>query len=158
MRRGYLRPFATRRRLRVFRGGGLRRPSRPPSDRSLFASSQVLILPILFKKQNAASKRRCFAFGRDDRIRTCGLCVPNATLYQTEPHPVTQNILPHFFEFVYCPAQYFTCFFSVLYSTARQPARIYPFSYYTGPRLYVRRPFPTCLWSYEQGRRSDNRP
>ena len=26
--------------------------------------------------------------GRDDRIRTCGLCVPNATLYQAEPHPV----------------------------------------------------------------------
>ena len=24
--------------------------------------------------------------GRDDRIRTCGLCVPNATLYQAEPH------------------------------------------------------------------------
>ncbi len=24
--------------------------------------------------------------GRDDRIRTCGLCVPNAALYQTEPH------------------------------------------------------------------------
>ena len=27
-------------------------------------------------------------YGRDDRIRTCGLCVPNATLYQAEPHPV----------------------------------------------------------------------
>ena len=26
-------------------------------------------------------------YGRDDRIRTCGLCVPNATLYQAEPHP-----------------------------------------------------------------------
>ena len=25
-------------------------------------------------------------YGRDDRIRTCGLCVPNAALYQTEPH------------------------------------------------------------------------
>ena len=24
--------------------------------------------------------------GRDDRIRTCDLCVPNAALYQTEPH------------------------------------------------------------------------
>ena len=24
--------------------------------------------------------------GRDDRIRTCGLCVPNAALYQAEPH------------------------------------------------------------------------
>ena len=26
--------------------------------------------------------------GRGDRIRTCGLCVPNAALYQTEPHLV----------------------------------------------------------------------
>ena len=42
-----------------------------------------------------------FQLGRDDRIRTCGLCVPNATLYQTEPHPVTQNILSHSSKFVY---------------------------------------------------------
>ena len=28
--------------------------------------------------------------GRDDRIRTCDLCVPNAALYQTEPHLVNQ--------------------------------------------------------------------
>ena len=39
--------------------------------------------------------------GRGDRIRTCGLCVPNATLYQAEPHPVTQNILSYFQNFVY---------------------------------------------------------
>src|SRR6056297_3331914 len=26
-------------------------------------------------------------FGRDERIRTSGLRVPNAALYQTEPHP-----------------------------------------------------------------------
>ena len=26
--------------------------------------------------------------GRDDRIRTCGILVPNQALYQTEPHPV----------------------------------------------------------------------
>jgi hypothetical protein len=26
-------------------------------------------------------------FGRDDWIRTSDLCVPNAALYQTEPHP-----------------------------------------------------------------------
>ena len=25
--------------------------------------------------------------GRDDRIRTCGILVPNQALYQTEPHP-----------------------------------------------------------------------
>ena len=29
---------------------------------------------------------------RSDRIRTCGLCVPNAALYQTEPHFVIQFI------------------------------------------------------------------
>ena len=27
------------------------------------------------------------ADGRDDRIRTCGILVPNQALYQTEPHP-----------------------------------------------------------------------
>ena len=59
--------------------------------------SQVLILSFLKK----TALRRFFYFGRDDRIRTCGLCVPNATLYQAEPHPVTQNILPHFYPFVY---------------------------------------------------------
>jgi hypothetical protein len=25
--------------------------------------------------------------GRGERIRTSGLCVPNAALYQAEPHP-----------------------------------------------------------------------
>ena len=29
--------------------------------------------------------------GRDDRIRTCDLCVPNAALYQTEPHLDNQH-------------------------------------------------------------------
>ena len=29
--------------------------------------------------------------GRDDWIRTSGLCVPNATLYQAEPHPGVCN-------------------------------------------------------------------
>ncbi len=35
---------------------------------------------------------------RDDKIRTCGLCVPNAALYQTEPHPATvvHNTTRHF--------------------------------------------------------------
>ena len=31
--------------------------------------------------------------GRDDRIRTCDLCVPNAALYQTEPHLDKSDIL-----------------------------------------------------------------
>ena len=36
-------------------------------------------------------KTNCFGpyiFGRDERIRTSGLSVPNAALHQTEPHPV----------------------------------------------------------------------
>ncbi len=28
---------------------------------------------------------------RGDRIRTCGLVVPNDALYQAEPHPVVKN-------------------------------------------------------------------
>ena len=32
-----------------------------------------------------------FYSGRDDWIRTSGLCVPNATLYQAEPHPGVCN-------------------------------------------------------------------
>ena len=31
--------------------------------------------------------RRFGVFGRDGEIRTHDLCVPNAALYQTEPHP-----------------------------------------------------------------------
>ena len=31
--------------------------------------------------------------GRDDKIRTCGLCVPNAALYQTEPHLVLHFLI-----------------------------------------------------------------
>jgi hypothetical protein len=30
--------------------------------------------------------------GRGERIRTSGLCVPNAALYQAEPHPVPSFI------------------------------------------------------------------
>ena len=33
-------------------------------------------------------------FGRGDRIWTCGLCVPNAALYQTEPHLDIQFFVP----------------------------------------------------------------
>ena len=32
-------------------------------------------------------------FNRRDRIRTCDLCVPNAALYQAEPHAVIINLL-----------------------------------------------------------------
>ncbi len=31
--------------------------------------------------------------GRDERIRTSGLSVPNAALYQAEPHPVKKAIM-----------------------------------------------------------------
>ena len=33
------------------------------------------------------------SYGRDDRIRTCDLCVPNAALYQTEPHLDTSILI-----------------------------------------------------------------
>ena len=43
--------------------------------------------------------------GRDDRIRTCGLFVPNEARYQTVPHPVNtsdiitmlEHIVKHYF-------------------------------------------------------------
>ena len=34
------------------------------------------------------------ALGRDDTIRTCNLSVPNAALYQIEPHPVVLELPP----------------------------------------------------------------
>ena len=55
-------------------------------------------------KNNAESKTNWIQrhAGRDDGIRTHGLCVPNAALYQTEPHldsfkTVTLNIILLFF-------------------------------------------------------------
>ena len=39
---------------------------------------------ISLKNDKFPSKLVVF-LGRGDRIRTCGLCVPNAALYQTEP-------------------------------------------------------------------------
>ena len=41
---------------------------------------------------------RSFNFGRDDRTWTCGLCVPNAALYQTEPRIDigTTKIVPNY--------------------------------------------------------------
>ncbi len=52
--------------------------------------------PHHFNKKRKDLRRGLFFFGRDDRIRTCGLCVPNATLYQAEPHPVIK-IFYHIF-------------------------------------------------------------
>ena len=44
--------------------------------------------------------------GRDDRIRTCDLIVPNDALYQAEPHPDMDSIVAMFLIFVkqYAPA------------------------------------------------------
>ena len=36
--------------------------------------------------------------GRGNRIWTCGLCVPNATLYQTEPCPAPIVDIPIIFQ------------------------------------------------------------
>lgn len=42
----------------------------------------------IYKQIKKYTHEGCISLsGRDDRIRTCGLCVPNATLYQAEPHP-----------------------------------------------------------------------
>ena len=41
--------------------------------------------------------------GRDDRIRTCGLIVPNDARYQTVPHPDIESILTVFGVFVKYP-------------------------------------------------------
>ena len=38
--------------------------------------------------------------GRDDRIRTCGLIVPNDARYQTVPHPDMDSIVMGFAFFV----------------------------------------------------------
>ena len=38
-----------------------------------------------WKKSPLSVDKSDFFHGRGDRIRTCGLCVPNAALYQTEP-------------------------------------------------------------------------
>ena len=51
----------------------------------------------LNQKTKNPSHEGFLLFGRDDRIRTCGLCVPNATLYQAEPHPVTKIYYHIFF-------------------------------------------------------------
>ena len=67
------------------------------SGRILHLLRKVLILSILIKKQKTPLMRGFLLFGRDDRIRTCGLCVPNATLYQAEPHPVTKIYYHIFF-------------------------------------------------------------
>ncbi len=34
-------------------------------------------------------------FNRGDKIRTCGLYVPNVALYQTEPHLENKSTVPH---------------------------------------------------------------
>ncbi len=40
------------------------------------------------KKASASTANATdYLSGRGDRIRTCGLLVPNQALYQTEPHP-----------------------------------------------------------------------
>ena len=41
----------------------------------------------VYKKKNPnPTNSRIWIFGRDDKIRTCDIHVPNVALYQTEPH------------------------------------------------------------------------
>ena len=39
------------------------------------------------KKRNRNSQILLFRYGRGDRIRTCGILVPNQVRYQTAPRP-----------------------------------------------------------------------
>ena len=62
-----------------------------------------------FVSENKKATRRLLPFlkdGRDDRIRTCDLIVPNDALYQAEPHPDMDSIVAMFLIFVkqYAPA------------------------------------------------------
>ena len=72
-------------------------PLRAAADHSLFKDSPNPFIDgcassrfesSIHKQIKKYTHEGCISLsGRDDRIRTCGLCVPNATLYQTEPHP-----------------------------------------------------------------------
>ena len=54
--------------------------------------------------------------GRDDRIRTCGILVPNQALYQTEPHPVAFSQVLNYYTTQYGNCQhFFESFFEILY-------------------------------------------
>ena len=47
------------------------------------------------KNPNASPLRKVFGLfvcGRSDRIRTCGLLVPNQAHYQAVPHPATKSL------------------------------------------------------------------
>ena len=47
------------------------------------------------KNPNASPIRKVFGLfvcGRSDRIRTCGLLVPNQAHYQAVPHPATKSL------------------------------------------------------------------
>ena len=59
------------------------------------------------KKQKNRTRACADFFGRSDRIRTCGLLVPNQAHYQAVPHPEmrfskAKFILPQPFRFVKC--------------------------------------------------------
>ena len=62
---------------------------------------KIIPLPLMRCKQKSPHEKSrqpklttCNFNGRDDRIRTCGLIVPNDARYQTVPHPVvTRNII-----------------------------------------------------------------
>ncbi len=48
-------------------------------------NASCILYPVADVKNKPSEKSE--GFGRVDRIRTCGLCVPNAALYQAEPQP-----------------------------------------------------------------------
>ena len=48
--------------------------------------------PVSNIKRSKVENHSASFFGRGDGIRTRDLCVPNAALYQTEPHPGINDI------------------------------------------------------------------
>jgi hypothetical protein len=43
------------------------------------------------ERAQVSTPKPFISHGRDDWIRTSGLCVPNAALYQAEPRPVNRG-------------------------------------------------------------------
>ena len=64
--------------------------SNPLKSRSVNFVGTLLTLPLFGAQKNTEQSLKSPVFSRlsasrCDKIRTCGLCVPNAALYQTEP-------------------------------------------------------------------------
>ena len=52
-------------------------------------------IALQLRVQKKATTEKRLSLCRDDKIRTCDPYVPNVVLYQTEPHLVQFDIIPH---------------------------------------------------------------